>query len=266
MMKYKVIKTEQEYDEALARLDEIMDAEPGTPEMDELELLSLLVETYEDEVYPMDMPDPIEAIKFRMEQQGLTRQDMQAYLGSQSRVSEVLNGKRELSKEMMRKLHTELGIPAEVLLQEPGRSEVGPCLHDPSDYPLSEMLNRGYLPFDGTVRQAKAVGEELLDSFLAVFQGQARQPVYCRRTDKTSDPFALEAWQAQVLYLANNQQVADYVPGSVTEDWTQRSHAAELPAYWPNPGRAISGRTRDPLCGAEAFAQDLSGRRVLCYP
>ncbi len=122
-MKPRVIRTEAEYERTLARIDAIIDAEPGTPEIDELELLSLLVEHYEDERYPMDMPDPIAAIAFRMEQQGLTRKDLEPYLGSQARVSEVLSGKRALSKEMIRRLHTGLGIPAEVLVQEGGTAD-----------------------------------------------------------------------------------------------------------------------------------------------
>lgn len=121
-MKPRVIKTEADYERTLARIEALMDAAPGTPEMDELEVLSVLVEKYEDERYPVDMPDPIAAIRFRMEQQGLTHADLEAYLGSQARVSEVLNGKRALSKEMIRRLHRGLGIPAEELLQAPGRA------------------------------------------------------------------------------------------------------------------------------------------------
>ena len=121
-MELGVIRTEAEYEQALARIEALMDAAPGTPEMDELEVLSVLVEKYEDERYPVAMPDPIVAIRFRMEQQGLTNKDLELYLGSQARVSEVLNGKRALSKEMIRRLHSGLGIPAEVLLQEPGRA------------------------------------------------------------------------------------------------------------------------------------------------
>jgi HTH-type transcriptional regulator/antitoxin HigA len=163
-MKPRVIRTKEAYEQTLARIDEIMDAEPGTPELDELELLSVLVARYEDERYPMDMPDPIEAITFRMEQQGLTRKDLEAYLGSQARVSEVLKGKRSLSKEMIRKLHAGLGIPAEVLLQERGRVETEPGLHDPMERPLDEMPGQGYQQGDGTVHQVRAVREAPPDS------------------------------------------------------------------------------------------------------
>ena len=121
MMNAKILKTDLEYQQALARLSALMDAEYGSPEGEELELLSFLLEKYEKEHFPIDLPDPIEAIKFRMEQQGLTRKDLEAYIGTQSKVSEVLNRKRPLSLAMIRALHDGLGIPAEVLLQEPGR-------------------------------------------------------------------------------------------------------------------------------------------------
>jgi HTH-type transcriptional regulator / antitoxin HigA len=118
MMRPKIIKIEAEYEEALARVEALMDASPGSAEEEELELWALLVEEYENEHYPIDLPDPIGAITFRMEQQGLTQKDMRQYLGSASKVSEVLSGKRPLSLTMIRKLHEGLGIPAEVLLQE----------------------------------------------------------------------------------------------------------------------------------------------------
>jgi HTH-type transcriptional regulator/antitoxin HigA len=112
----RIIKTEEEYERMLARIETLMDAQPGSVEEDELELLALLVEKYEAEHYPIDPPDPVEAIRFRMDQEGLTPIDMIQFLGSQSKVSEVLNYKRPLSLTMIRKLHTGLGIPAEVLL------------------------------------------------------------------------------------------------------------------------------------------------------
>ena len=116
----KVIKNDREYEAALERIEELMDAVPDTPEGDELELLSTLVELYEEKRYPIDLPDPVEAIRFRMEQVGLKQQDLVPYIGSRSKVSEVLNGKRPLSLKMIRALHKGLGIPAEVLLHEPG--------------------------------------------------------------------------------------------------------------------------------------------------
>jgi len=118
-MKPTVIKNETEYKAAMKRIDEIFDAKGGTPEGDELELLSTLVTIYEEKAFPIDAPDPVEAIKFRMEQQGLRAKDLAPYLGSPSKVSEVLSGQRGLSVTMMRKLVAGLGISAKVFLSRP---------------------------------------------------------------------------------------------------------------------------------------------------
>jgi HTH-type transcriptional regulator/antitoxin HigA len=121
----KVIKTEQEYQNALERIGELMKADPaeGTRAADELELLALLVERYEEEHFPIDPPDPIDAIRFRMDQMGLRNKDLVPYIGSASKVSEVLNHKRDLSLKMIRKLTDGLDIPAAVLIRDPDRTE-----------------------------------------------------------------------------------------------------------------------------------------------
>ena len=116
-MELKPIKTKAAHKEALKEISGLLDAPSGSPKADRLEVLSILVEAYEDEHHPIDPPDPIEAIKFRVEQQGLTRRDLEPYIGSRARVSEVLNRKRPLSVEMIRRLHKGLGIPAEVLIR-----------------------------------------------------------------------------------------------------------------------------------------------------
>jgi len=117
-MKVKAIKTEKDYDQALERLEEIFHAEVDTPEGDEAEVLSILIEKYENEYYPIEMPDPIEAIKFRMEQMGMRQKDLAEVVGFTSRVSEILNRKRKLTLAMIRQLSDRLKIPAEVLVQE----------------------------------------------------------------------------------------------------------------------------------------------------
>lgn len=117
-MEIKAIKTEQGYNEVLKRLEEIFHAEIDTPEGDEAEVLSILIEKYEDEHYPIGMPDPIEAIKFRMEQMGMKQKDLAEVIGFTSRVSEILNRKRKLTLGMIRKLSDKLHIPTEVLVQE----------------------------------------------------------------------------------------------------------------------------------------------------
>ncbi len=114
----KIIKTEEEYQKALLRLDQIFDAETGTPEGDELDLLSLLIDNYEKIHYPIDMPDPIEAIKFRMEQLDIKPNDLARVLGFRSRVTEILNKKRKLSLDMIRRLNRDLHISTSVLIQE----------------------------------------------------------------------------------------------------------------------------------------------------
>ena len=117
-MKIKAIKTEQDCDEALARLEKIFHADANTPEGDEAEVLSILIEKYEDERYPIGMPDPIEAIKFRMEQMGMKQKDLAEIVGFTSRISEILNRKRKLTLTMIRKLSAALSIPTDVLVQE----------------------------------------------------------------------------------------------------------------------------------------------------
>jgi HTH-type transcriptional regulator / antitoxin HigA len=117
-MEWKLIKTEKDYQKALKRLDSIFDAKKGSKEGDELDLLSLLIDNYEKEKYAIDLPDPIEAIKFRMEQLGYKQKDLAGALGLKSRVSEILNRKRKLTLDMVRKLHEVLGIPTDVLVKE----------------------------------------------------------------------------------------------------------------------------------------------------
>lgn len=115
-MNIKPIKTEQDYKDSILRIEELWGAKKDTPGGDELDLLITLVESYETKHYPIAPPDPIDAIKFRMEQMGMTKADMVKYLGSQSRVSEILNRKRSLTLKMVRSLYKGLKIPAEILL------------------------------------------------------------------------------------------------------------------------------------------------------
>ena len=116
-MEIKPIKNEVDYQAALKEIELLFDAAPDTPEGDRLEVLTTLVEVYEERHYTIPMPDPIEAILYHMESRGLTRHDLEPYIGSRARVSEVLNRKRPLTMEMIRNLHKGIGIPAEVLIQ-----------------------------------------------------------------------------------------------------------------------------------------------------
>lgn len=116
-MNIKPIKTEKDYNDAMTRLEVIFDAKKGSPEGDELEILGILVDQYEKENFPIDLPDPVEAIKFRMEQLDYNQADLAKIVGLKSRASEILNKKRKLSLEMIRQLHDRLNIPTEVLIQ-----------------------------------------------------------------------------------------------------------------------------------------------------
>ena len=217
----RLIKTEQDHEKALSRIEEIMDAKPGTAEIDELELLTTLVEMYEERCYPIGPPDPVEAIKFRMEQLGLTQKDMVPFIGSKSKVSEVLNEKRPLTLAMMRSLHKGLGISAEVLLKETGA-------HFPEEiqdlewsrFPLVEMAKRCWIP---KVDDPKEKAEELMRAFLRQAGGleTIREALFRQgksgRYNTKMDPYALTAWCIRVLALARENPLKNkYVQGSIT--------------------------------------------------
>lgn len=122
MADIRPIRTESDYAEALADMEKLWGSKNGTPEGDRLDVLATLIDAYESERFPMDAPDPVVAIKFRMEQQGLKRKDLEGIIGSRARIAEVLDRKRGLSITMIRKLHSELGIPAEVLIRPSRRN------------------------------------------------------------------------------------------------------------------------------------------------
>lgn len=116
-MDMKLIKTEADYQQALKRLEDIFDAQKGSVEGDELEVLALLIEKYEEEHFPMEDPDPIEAILFRMEQMGYSSKDLEKIIGSRGRVSEILRKKRKLTLRMIRRLNQEWNIPTDILVK-----------------------------------------------------------------------------------------------------------------------------------------------------
>ncbi|UUZ68257.1 transcriptional regulator [Polaromonas sp. P2-4] len=123
-MNIKPIRTDDDYKAALKVVSSLVDAdpEPGTPEGDRLDILSILVQAYEAKNFPMDLPDPVDAIKFRMEQKGLQPKDLEPMIGRLNRVYEILNRKRPLTMPMVRRLHAGLGIPAESLIRQPANS------------------------------------------------------------------------------------------------------------------------------------------------
>lgn len=235
-MRPKVLKTEADYEAALVRLDELLDAAPETTEGDEFELWATLISTYEEEAFPIGLPSPIAAIRFRMEQAGLKQVDLIPYIGSASRVSEILKGKRSLSLSMIRKLHEGLGIPAEVLLQNPGASM--PVDHPEIDwqqFPIAEMFKRGWFAeFHGTLNEAKEKAEELIAPLIipnGIEVGSnacfLRKSV---RSDREMDKDALTAWCARVLARAGEEDLPDYVSGTVSKTFCRElAHLSYLP-------------------------------------
>jgi len=206
----RLVKTESDYKDALTRIEELMDAGDGTAEAEELELLATLVEMYEDHKYPINFPDPVDAIRFRMEQSGLKQQDLTPYMGSRSKVSEVLNRKRPLTLSMIRGLHHGLDIPAEVLLREPEAKLPTPIPGIQWErFPISEMVKRGWLP---NVKDIKERAEEYIRDFMekAGFnnlpQLQLRQGIQGRLNDKT-DIYAVFAWCLRLAVLANENPI-----------------------------------------------------------
>ncbi|MDZ7764696.1 MAG: ImmA/IrrE family metallo-endopeptidase [Melioribacteraceae bacterium] len=209
----KLIKTEKEYEAALEEVERLIDIDPklGTNNYDKLELLSHLISEYEDEHYPIDLPDPIEAIKFRMDQQNLTQKDLIPYIGSASKVSELLNKKRPLSLNMIRALHKGLGIPAEVLLQEKDEE----LLENPNDinydkFPVKEIYKRGWLNnYNGTLTEAKQNPEEVLRKYF--IKETAYNYSFNRKNSRlknSDDKYAMIAWTNAVKNEAAKQKLA----------------------------------------------------------
>ncbi len=222
----KPIKTEADYEAALERISTLMDADPNTPEADELDVLATLVEVYEEKHYPINFPDPLSAITFRMEQSGLTQRDLVPYIGSRSKVSEVLAGKRSLTLSMIRALHSHLGIPAEVLLQEPSATlPETPEDIDWSQYPVKEMAKKGWIEQGADIVDH---AEEIIRNLIERAGGyDTAFKMFCRKNDGARqnakmDPYALQAWGLQVLAIANQTLLpAKYKPGSITDEFIQ---------------------------------------------
>jgi HTH-type transcriptional regulator/antitoxin HigA len=224
----RVIKTAEEYGSVLAEIEILMDLDPalGSAEADRLELLALLAEHYEQAEFPLAPADPIEAIRFRMDQQGLSPRDLVPYLGSRAKVSEVLSGKRELTLSMIRALHTGLGIPADALLGTGGETVLAQEAVEWERFPLREMAARGWI--QATTSDIRTRAEELVRAFLEPLGPRALSPALYRKADQVRsargmDPHALAAWTAHVLMRAQGVgALPQYQPGSVTTDFLRK--------------------------------------------
>ena len=220
----KPIRSDQDYEETLQRIGGLMDAKAGTPEADELEVLATLVELYEAQHFPMDLPDPITAIRFRMEQAELSARDLVPFMGSRAKVSEVLSGKRSLTLKMIRALHEHLGIPAEVLLRQPGASlPETPEDMDWSKFPLAAMAKLGWIP---NLPNFKDQAEEIMRDLIERAGGYDTLPnVLYRKNDgarrnSKMDYYALQAWCYQLVAIARETPLpAVYQEGVITPEF-----------------------------------------------
>ncbi len=217
------IRNDEDHSWALERIDQLMDAQPGSTEADELDVLSQLVEIYEKERFPMRMPSAIAAIKYRMDQAGLTRRDLEPYIGSSGKVSEVLSGKQPLTLKMIRALHRYLGIPAEVLIGRPdGQLNEDGLAEDAEKYPLREMSGKGWFVGFGEIKGRSEEAIRWLASRAGI--GPGKFAAYCRKNDEARqnakmDSYAFQAWCLQALAQASAVPLRHrYEDGSINDE------------------------------------------------
>jgi len=230
-MDIKVIKSGNDYAQAMARLTALMSLDPkdGTKEDSELELLALVIEDYERKIVPPVSPDPVEAILFRMDQMQLGRKELEPYIGSTSKVSEVLSRKRPLSLSMIRRLHKGLGIPADVLIgsAEASAEAIGEVPEmEYTKFPLKEMFDRHcFGEFEGNAQRLKDYAEDLMLKFMQGLLPKHAEPAFLRaplhqRGKRDADGYALLAWRLCVIKKARaNPAPRDYKKGVVTTKW-----------------------------------------------
>lgn len=252
MTNIQPIHNTSDHEQALARLTQLLDADPA-PDSDaaaELEVLATLVEKYEAEQFAIALPTPLEAIRFRMEQMQLKNKDLTPYIGSASKVSEVLKGKRSLSLTMIRNLNRYLDIPAEVLIQDASeaREAVSESTEsteqlDPQDFPLRDMHQRGYFS-SAPVRwaDAKKQAGNLLQEFMRRTGIREAGPAYCRssahyRQDKDINPLALHAWRGRVLIRSQERDIGVYNAAAVNAEFLDRVAMLSVFAEGPSLAR-----------------------------
>lgn len=269
-MQAKVIKSEAEYLGALKEIEALWDAAPGTREAEAAELWTMLIEAYEKKAYPIEAPDPISAIEFRMEQQSLKPADLIQYIGSKSKVSEVLNRKRPLSMTMVRKLHAGLGIPAEALLQEPKSLPQAVLEHvDWREFPLSAMFKRGW--FAAEVKTRKELlerAEEVLGSFFAAPGMPDLQSACLRqkvRQGSVMNEKALWAWLARTWHLAQEQKVGLFRPEAINQEFIREIGRLSVLDNGPVVARAMLAKVGIRLVFEPALPKThLDGAAIRC--
>lgn len=244
-MNVKIIKSEKDYEAAMARLSALMSLDPksNSKEENELDLLALVIQDFERQTVPPVKADPIESILFRMDQMQLTRKDLIPYIGSISKVSEVLSRKRPLSLPMIRRLNHGLGIPADILIEDV-ETDSSVVDQEPemdfSRFPLKEMLERGcFGGFEGNVQRLKDYAEDLVRKFMQDLLPKRMEPAFLRapmhqRGDRQADEMAILAWRMCVLRKAREVISArEYKHGNITPAWLRE--LAKLSAFDEGP-------------------------------
>lgn len=237
----KIIKNRTDYDEALSAVENLLDLDPspGTPENENLELLTLLIQDYEARNFQIVPPTPTEAIKFRMEQQNLSQRDLIPYIGSRSKVSEVLSGKRPLTISMIRALHSGLGIPADILLQEQDQGELMEI--DWNRFPIKQMISWGWIKAPDQPKSYDA--KDILLPYFEKIGSINLQSALCRssihvRSARKMDDYGFTAWTARVLEKAMKvTSSTKYSPGILNIDFLRE--ISHLSVSEEGPLRAI---------------------------
>ena len=211
-MNIRPVNSEQAYDEAIERIEALWGAESDTPEGDELDVLLTLVRVYEKENHPVPPPTPIEAIRFVMDQRGMKQADLVPYIGSRSKVSEILRGKRTLSLSMIRSLHTHLNIPAEILIKNGMDFPLDGEGVNWDSFPVKEIVNRGWVTGLDPITQAEEIMRKLASQACAdsYFTDQSRACLRqgARRNEK-DDPYSVDAWILGILALSEKIETGE---------------------------------------------------------
>lgn len=241
MAELRIVRDELQYAELLeeAKRLALEDPTPGSSPAQRLEVVSVLLEKYESERFQFENPDPVDAIVYRLAELGLKQKDLAAIVGSQSRASEILSRKRQLTLEMIRLIHERLKIPAEILIGSPKQELLEDSELDWKKFPVNEMKKRGW--FDVEISQGKT-GENLIRSFFARSPAQGT-PVLLRKNlagvSSEESMYAISAWIARVLIRARDQKRPDvrYTLGSLTDEFLKQ--IAKLSRYDDGPKIAI---------------------------
>lgn len=242
-MMIKVIRKKEDYEVALTRIDKIIDSIPGTDEGNELEVLGILVSDYEDNNEPIDLPNIPDAIRFEMDRLGLDQKDLIPYIGSRSKVSEILAGKIRPSLRMMRALHKHLGIPSEVLLQDPDASLPQDRVNlDWSKFPLQEMITRQWISATG--KNIRDHAEEIIRPFIDRAGGFSAvpEPVFkatdSPRQNARRDPYAVTAWCLKII-IEDREFPLPVVYKTGTVDLEFMRHLAKFSSVPSGPKAAV---------------------------